>query len=125
MNLVDSSGWIEYFVEGNQAAQFARAIEQTKDLIVPTVAIYEVFKYLLRESEGNKAWKAAGAMQVGCIVPLDADISLRAAQISLQFKLPMSDSIILATARVCNATLWTQDADFEGIAGVKYFARTG
>ena len=120
MNLVDSSGWIEYFIDGNQAAQFAKPIEQTEKLIVPTLAIYEVFKYLLRESEENKAWKAVVAMQVGWVIALDTDISLQAAQISLQFKLPLADSIILATARTYNTTLWTQDVDFKGMEGVRY-----
>lgn len=122
MNLVDSSGWIEYFFEGSQAAQFAKAIEQTDNLIVPTIAIYEVFKYLFRESEEKKAWKAVGAMQAGRIIPLDTDISLLAVQFSLQCRLPMADSIILATARSYSATLWTQDADFKGMEGVRYFA---
>lgn len=122
MNLVDSSGWIEYFVEGTQAAQFSKAIEQTENLIIPTLAIYEVFKYLLRESEENKAWNAVRAMQVGRVIALDTDISLQAAQISLRFKLSLADSIILATARAYNATLWTQDVDFKEMEGVKYFA---
>ena len=122
MNLVDSTGWLEYFIGGRQAEQFSKPIEQVTKLIVPTIAIYEVFKYLLRESEENKAWKAVAAMHLGRIISLDIDISLHAAQISLQLKLPMADSIILATARSFQATLWTQDADFKGLEGVKYFA---
>lgn len=120
MNLVDSSGWIEYFVDGKHAGQFSKPLEHTEKLLVPTIVIFEVFKYLARETEENKAWQAVSTMNVGNVVDLDVDISLQAAQISLQRKLSMADSIILATARAFDAVLWTQDADFKDIEGVKY-----
>ncbi len=87
MNLVDSSGWIEYFIDGKQADDFSKPIEKTDKLIVPTIVIFEVFKYLSREADENKAWRAIAAMHVGQIIVLDVDISLQAAQISLELSL--------------------------------------
>ena len=124
MNLVDSSGWIEYFIEGKQADIFSKPIEKIGKLIVPTIVTFEVFKYFSREADENKAWKAVSAMHVGQIIVLDVDISLQAAQLSLNLKLPMADSIILATARAHNAILWTQDPDFKNIEGVKLIQRS-
>ncbi|NCU32976.1 MAG: type II toxin-antitoxin system VapC family toxin [Candidatus Moranbacteria bacterium] len=123
MNLVDSSGWVEYFVGGKQADQFSKPIEQSGQLIVPTVVIFEVFKFLARVADENNAWKAVSAMHSGQMIFLDVDISLQAAQISLVFKLPMADSMILATARSYNAIVWTQDADFKDIEGVEFIPK--
>lgn len=121
MNLVDSSGWLEYFADGKNAQHYDSAIEDTKKLIVPTVCLFEVFKRLFQQKGEGVALKAASAMQQGQIVPLDQTVALTAAKLSYSMKLPMADSIILATARTFKATLWTQDADFKGIPGVKYF----
>lgn len=123
MNLVDSSGWIEYFIGGKQADTFSKPIEQAGKLIVPTVVVFEVFKFLARVADENNAWKAVSAMHAGQMIPLDVDISLQAAQLSLVLKLPMADSMILATARFYNAILWTQDTDFKDIEGVEFVAK--
>lgn len=120
MNLVDSSGWIEYFINGKQAEQFSKPIEQVEKLIIPTIVTYEVFKYITHETDENTAWKAISAMHSGYIVDLNTDISLQAAQLSLKLKLPMADSIILATAQAYQANLWTQDSDFKGLDKVKF-----
>ena len=55
---------------------------------------------------------------------LGAEIALSAAALSVNLKLPQADSVVLATARKYGAELWTQDADFEGIEGVRYRRRT-
>lgn len=90
-------------------------------LIVPSISIYEVFQRLLREPNGEEAaLQVVAAMQRGHVVNLDAELALDAAKTSFETKLPMADSIILATARTHQATLWTQDADFQGIAGIEY-----
>ena len=120
MNLVDSSGWLEYFTQGANADFFAPAIENTTELVVPSIIIYEVFKKIMQERDENDALQAIGAMYQGSVVVLDASIALEEARPSLALKLPMADSIILATARFCEATLWTQDSDFRSIAGVQY-----
>jgi predicted nucleic acid-binding protein len=123
MNVVDTSGWLEYFANGPNAAFFATPINKTAQLLIPTLSVYEVFKriHLLR-GEGA-ALQAIAVMQEGQIVDLDRAIALSAAKLSLELKLPMADSVILATAHSRGATLWTQDADFETLAGVQYIAK--
>jgi toxin FitB len=123
MNVVDSSGWLEYFAHGPNAGSFAGAIENTADLVVPTVSLYEVFKRVLQQRGENDALRAVAAMQQGQVVELSDTLALAAARLSTDLAIPMADSIMLATARAWNATLWTQDADFEGVPGVKYVAK--
>ena len=123
MNVVDSSGWLEYFADGPNAEFFAPAIEDTDNLVVPSLTIFEVFKKLLAQRSESEALQAAAAMQQGRVVDLDAGLSLEAARLSLECRLPLADSVILASAQAAKAELWTQDADFEGLAGVKYIAR--
>lgn len=120
-NVVDSSGWIEYFADGPNADFFEAAIEDASALVVPSISIYEVFKRLLAEPNGEEAaLRVVATMQRGCVVDLDAELALNAAKTSWETKLPMADSIILSTARTHRATVWTQDRDFEGMAGVEY-----
>jgi len=123
MNLVDSSGWLEYFADAENARFFAPIIIKTNELIVPTISLYEVFKRILQERSKEEALKAAAWMAQGQLVDLNMTLALEAAKISSDLKLPMADSIILATARAYKATLWTQDADFEGIEGVQYIVK--
>jgi predicted nucleic acid-binding protein len=123
VNVVDSSGWIEYFTEGPNSGFFAGAIENVGELIVPALAIYEVFKWVSRERGETQALKAIAHMQLGEVVDLDSKLAIYAARLSLQAKLPMADSIVYATARASEATLWTQDDDFEGLDGVKYIVK--
>lgn len=123
MNLIDSSGWLEYFGEGPNASFFASPIESSSQILVPTICLYEVFKKFLNERSEEEALRAAAFMQRGTMVQLDLEISLSAAKISVELKLPMADSIILATAGQFKATIWTQDADFEHLPGVKYIQK--
>ena len=123
MNVVDSSGWIEYFTEGPNAGFFAGAIEKIEELLVPARSIYEVFKWVSRERGETQALKAIAHMQLGEVIDLDSKLAIFSARLSLQAKLPMADSIVYATARAHEATLWTQDDDFEGLEGVKYIAK--
>lgn len=120
MNVVDSSAWLEYFADGPNADVFAAPIEETSELIVPTLCLYEVFKKVLAERDEAEALRAIALMQQGTVVELTADIALIAAKISHEEQLPMADSLILATAEARAATLWTQDADFEGKPGVRF-----
>ena len=122
MNVVDSSGWLEYLADGRNAGFFAPAIEDLPRLVVPTLSLFEVFKRLLQQRGEAPALQAIALMHQGRIVDLDAALALAAARLSSQERLPLADSIILATARSCGATLWTQDADFEGREGVRYVA---
>lgn len=123
MNVVDSSGWLEYFADGLNAGFFAPAIEDTADLLVPTISLYEVFKRVLQQAGEEKALEAAALMMQGTAIALDPTIALAAAKLSDEFKLPMADSIMLATARHHNAVLWTQDKDFSTLKDVKYVAK--
>jgi len=120
MNLVDSSGWLEYFADGNNADFFVSSIEDTENLMVSTINIYEVYKKVLREKDEESAIQAVAVMQNGRIIDVDTSISLTAAKLSYDLKIPMADSLILSTARLNNAVLWTQDSDFENIPDVKY-----
>lgn len=122
MNVVDSSAWLEYFADGPSAGYFAGAIENSADLIVPTVSVYEVFKRVLQQRGENAALTAVAVMQQGDVVDLTAPLALSAATLSVTHKLPMADSIMYATARAFSATLWTQDADFEHLPNVRFRA---
>lgn len=125
MNVIDSSGWLEYFINGSNAGFFARVIENTDEVLVPTISLFEVFKRVLIEKNRNDALEAVAIMKDGHIVDLDDSLALVAAELSYELKLPMADSIILATARANDATLWTQDAHFKGMEGVKYIEKKG
>jgi predicted nucleic acid-binding protein len=123
MNIIDSSAWLEYFAEGSNAEFFAPAIEDTKKLLVPVICIYEVFKKILLQSGVSAAQTHISDMQLGKIIEIDESLALSAAKISFDMKLPMADSLILATARANDAILWTQDEHFKDIDGVKYIEK--
>jgi len=123
MNVVDSSGWLEYFADGPNAGFFEDAIETANELIVPTVSVYEVFKKVLLDRGESEALRAIGFMQLGTVIDLTGSIALSAAKISAELKIPMADSIMLATAREFDAVLWTQDIDFQGLEGVEYVSK--
>ena len=123
MNVVDSSGWLEYFADEPNAKFFATAIEDTANLIVPTVSLYEVFKRVLQQRGEHDALQAVAVMQQGHVAELSGPVALTAARLAVSLKMPMADSIMLATARAWEATLWTQDADFDGVPGVRYVVK--
>jgi predicted nucleic acid-binding protein len=123
MNVIDSSGWLEYFIGGENASFFAPAIQDVAHVVVPTISIFEVFKRILIEKGRTDALEAIAIMYDGKVVDLDREIALLAADASFELKLPMADSIILATSRAHDATLWTQDEHFKEIEGVKYIEK--
>ncbi len=123
MNVVDSSGWLEYFAKGTNAQFFAPVIQETGSLVVPTICMYEVFKRMLAQRGEEAALQAVGIMSLGTSADLTQEIAVNAASISFKRKIAMADSIILATARVFDADLWTQDADFDGIERVRYIKK--
>ncbi len=124
MNLVDSCGWLEYFADGPNAQFFTPAIENTEALIVPAICVFEVFKRVLQQRGEDAALQVAALMHQGQLVVLDDQVALHAAKCSIDYKLPLADSIVLATAHLREAVVWTQDADFAEIAGVKYVKKT-
>ena len=123
LNLVDSSGWLEYFTDGPNAAAFAEPLSDSGQLIVLTVSIYEVFRVVLRRRGEDDALRAVALMRHGREIPLSSALALYAARLAHEMNLAMADGIILATARLHEATLWTQDADFDGMRHVRYFAK--
>jgi predicted nucleic acid-binding protein len=120
MNVVDTSGWLEYFADGSTADFFAAAIHEEAQLIVPTICMFEAFKKLSLQRGKDAALQAMGALYRRQITPLSDEVALQAALLSMEHKLPLADSVILATARSRQATLWTQDEHFNGLPGVKY-----
>lgn len=123
MNVVDSSGWLEYFAKGLNATFFRPAIQDTTMLVVPTICLYEVYKWVAIRRDEEDALAAIAWMATGKVVDLNQEIAIQAADYSHEYKLPMADSIIYATARAFDATLWTQDVHFDGLEGVKFIAK--
>lgn len=125
MNLVDSSAWLEYLAGGALAEPFAAAIEQVERLLVPTIVLVEVTRRVLQQRDEDAALQVAAMLHQGRVVPLDDAIALSAAQFGVALKLPLADSIIYATARHHDATIWTLDGHFADLAGVRYFPKSG
>lgn len=123
MNLVDSSGWLEYLADGPNASFYEKPLGVSGELIVPTLCLYEVFKVVLRERGESDAIQAAALMQQSRLAELTGDVALLAARLSLKNKIPMADSIIAATAALFKAVIWTQDEDFKALEGVKYIPK--
>ncbi|MBI3070836.1 MAG: type II toxin-antitoxin system VapC family toxin [Deltaproteobacteria bacterium] len=120
MNVVDSSAWLEYFAGGSNAGFFAVAIEDSDRLVVPTVCLYEVFKSILRQRGKKDALEKTAAMRQATVVDFDTSLAFLAASLALTHRLALADSVVLATARARGAVLWTQDADFADLPGVKF-----
>jgi toxin FitB len=123
MNVVDSCGWLEYFADENNAAFFVPAIRDVEQLIVPTLCLYEVFKVVKVQRGKQAALQAVGILYSGQILPLSDELALQAAEVSLEYRLPMADSIIFASARSQDSTLWTQDEHFKDLPGVNYIEK--
>ena len=120
MNVVDSSGWLEFFASGTNASVFAQPIQDVKHLLVPVITLAEVFKRVLQQKDEPSALQAVGHMMQGQVIPLTGELAIEAGRLGYGMKLPLADSLILATARRYNAVLWTQDDDFKSISGVRY-----
>jgi predicted nucleic acid-binding protein len=123
MNVVDSSAWLEYFADGPNASFFAPAIERPDELVVPSITLLEVFKRVLQQRNEQGALAAVALMRQGRVIDLDATLAVESARLGHALKLPLADSVVLATARAHDAVLWTQDADFQAIEGVKYWRK--
>ncbi len=117
--VLDSSCWLEVFDGHARGKVFEAQAAQVQNLLVPVITIYEVYKYLRRTKGDELAAQAATYMQQGQVIDLDLSVALDAASNGL----PLADSLIYATAQLHRAELWTQDAHFEGLPGVKYFAK--
>jgi len=123
VNVVDSSGWLEFFGAGPNASVFAHPIQDVPHLLVPAVTLTEVFKRILQQRDEPRALEAVGHMMQGEVVPLTSELALEAGRLGHILKIPLADSLILATARLRGAILWTQDVDFKTIPGVRYIPK--
>lgn len=120
MNLVDSCGWLEYLADGPNAGFFAGPLEEKDRLLVPTICITEVFKRILQQRGEDTALQVAALMQQGQVVDLNSAIAVEAARLGYTHGIPLADAVILATAYLRKAVVWTQDADFKGLKNVNY-----
>ena len=123
MIVVDSSGWLEFLTDGPLADEYASRLRQPAGVITPTIIMYEVYKHSKRLRGEDGALDAVAAMQKTRVVPLNDELALVAADLSLEHKLPMADAIVLATARLYEAEVVTSDVDFEGVPGVTYIPK--
>ena len=123
MNVIDSSGWLEYFAAGPNGEIFHKKIAEKNKLLVPVITVYEVFKKMLSERGEAVALEVAAHMRLGKVIDVDTTIALAAAHYSGQFKLPMADALIYATARLNKAIVWTQDEHFQGLEGVEFIPK--
>jgi len=122
VNVVDSSAWLSYFAGEACAEAVQTPLQDMDSLLVPSVILTEVFRIVTRQRDTRAAVRAIVQMRRGRVVPLDESLAIEAARCGLEFGLPLADSIIYATARRFDAILWTRDADFKDLPGVRFLA---
>ncbi len=120
MHVVDSSGWIEEVLLRPNHLLFRKLIADLPNLLVPTISIHEVVRIVTRARDRKTAEQVVLKMRRGTVVDLDVNLAQVSARLGMRYNLPMGDSIIYATARAHEATLYTQDADLAKLPGVKY-----
>ena len=123
MNVVDSSGWVEYFQDSPRADLFAMAIEQRDRLLVPTIALFEVHKVLSRSLAADLVDRCLDVMRLGRVLDFTDRRAIAASKISRQHRLALADAAMYSMALEHGATFWTQDIDYDGLSGVRYFAK--
>ena len=124
MNLVDSSGWIEYLQDTPRADLFADAIEDRNSLLVPTIALFEVHEVLSRRLAAELVERCLYVMRLGRVLDFTDARAISASQIAVRHQLAMADAAMYSMAQEFGATFWTQDADYQGLVGVHYFPKT-
>jgi predicted nucleic acid-binding protein len=123
MNVVDSSGWIEYLQDTDRADLFAEAIEDRNQLLVPTIALFEVHKVLSRSLPADLVKRCLDVMRLGRVLDLTDPRAIAASTVAAKYKLAMADAAMYSMAREFGATFWTQDVDYDGLDGVRYCAK--
>ncbi len=124
MNLVDSSGWLHYFLNGPLAERFAGFLGRSRDVLTPTIVLYEVYKKMKAELDQGHALNAVAQMEETNVVSLSESLAYHAANLSIEHQLAMADAIIYATADAYGAKLITSDADLKGLPRVTYLSAT-
>ena len=122
-DILDSSAWLECLEDGPNTIHFGPILLKLPDLIVPSIVLTEVRKVTLKQRTVAKADEVTQSMRSGIVIPIDEAIAIAAADLFIKHKLPLADSLIYAVTLAHNATLWTQDADFEGLPHVRYFPK--
>ena len=123
MNVVDSSGWIEYFLDSSRADLFAAAIESNLLLVVPVISIYEVYKFLVKQTTEAIAGQCIEVMQRGRVIDFTPARAIAAAKTAHLHQLAMADAAIYSITLEHKATLGTQDADYQKLPQVQYFSK--
>jgi len=123
MNLVDSSGWIEFFQAGANGPVFKPVIEQRDRLLVPTIALFEVHKVLSRSLAADLVDRCLDVMRLGRVLDFTDRRAIAASQVSRQHRLALAAAAMYSMALEHRATFWTQDIDYDGLSGVRYFAK--
>ena len=124
MNLVDSSGWIEFFQAGGNGPVFKPVIEDRNALLVPTIALFEVHKVLSRRLPVDLVERCLNVMRLGRVLDFTDARAVAASQIAVRHQLAMADAAMYSMAQEFGATFWTQDADYQGLVGVNYSPKT-
>jgi predicted nucleic acid-binding protein len=124
VNLVDSSGWIEFFQAGGNGPVFKPVIEDRNALLVPTIALFEVHKVLSRRLPYELVERCLNVMRLGRVLDFTDARAIAASQIAARHQLAMADAAMYSMAQEFGATFWTQDADYQGLVGVNYFPKT-
>ena len=117
--LIDSSGWFEYITEDTKSQLFAPYFESdSRRILVSPIVIYEVRKLLLQRQSKKVADEFVSQALRHQLVLVDDRIAIDAAVFSIDYRLPMADALIYATAGAASAQLITSDAHFNSLPGV-------
>jgi toxin FitB len=123
VNIVDSSGWIEYFTAGKNGPLFRKVILQNDNLIVPAISIYEVHKRLSQLTPADTVNECIAVMQKARVINLTPERAVAASHIATQHQLAMADAMMYAIALEFDALFWTQDVDYKGLANIEFHAK--
>ena len=121
--LIDTCGWIEWFMDDVLADQFSPYFQQLSNIIVPTVVQYELYKWVCRERDTDIAQALIELTKQGKIIVLDTDLALLAAKLATQYNLSVADALIYATAQLEEVELITSDDHFSDLPNVCYFPK--
>jgi len=123
MNVVDSSGWVEFFRAGPNGPVFKAVIEDRRHLLVPSLSLFEVHRVLSRKVPDDVVTRCLDVMRLGRVLDLTDARAVAAARVARQHNLAMADAVMLSLAQEFDATFWTQDVDYQGLPGVRYFPK--
>ena len=123
MNVVDSSGWVEFFQAGANGLVFKPVIELRDQLLVPTIALFEVHKVLSRSLPSDLVDRCLAVMRLGRVLDLTDQRAIAASKVSREHRLALADAAMYSMAQEHRASFWTQDIDYQDLPGVRYFSK--